>query len=254
MIASITKARMAMSSLSKETLELIADWAEILTVALALGSAVCGIVLLMANRPLKRMAEQESLEEHRKTAEAQATAALANERASKLESDNLSLKTDLEHAKAESAKAQLQLRQYVDHKAGPRRLNREKFLEHLKGKPVGRVLILHKPEDMEAYGFANQIAACLTDAGWTVRGVTTFSTGGRGPRQSAIPAEVFHGGAFGSGVTIKCNDPRPTDDNTALNALSDALVTGRDGGGDLEIVCNPDLSDGMFEIVIGQRK
>lgn len=66
-----------MSSLPKEALEFIADWAEIFTVVLALASAVCGIVLVMANKPLKRITERETQEERQKTAKAQEEAATA---------------------------------------------------------------------------------------------------------------------------------------------------------------------------------
>lgn len=49
-----------MSPLSKETLESIADWAELLTVVLALASAFCGIVLVVANKPLRKIGKAEN--------------------------------------------------------------------------------------------------------------------------------------------------------------------------------------------------
>jgi len=72
-----TKARIAMSSLSKETLELIADWAEVLTVVLALASAFCGIVLVIANKPLRKIEARENLTLQGDVAKAQADAAKA---------------------------------------------------------------------------------------------------------------------------------------------------------------------------------
>jgi hypothetical protein len=76
-ITSSAKAKPAMSSLSKETLELIADWAEILTVVLALASAFCGIVLVIANKPLRKIEAHENLVLQREVAKAQADAAKA---------------------------------------------------------------------------------------------------------------------------------------------------------------------------------
>lgn len=231
-----------MSLSSKETLESIANWAEWLSAIFGILAAIAVVILVLVNKPLKKFAEREAAE--------------ANARALRFESDNLALRTDLEKAKAETAKAQLDLRQYIDQKANPqRRLERDKFLDVLKGKPSAKVTILCKPEDMEAYRFANEISACLATAGWDVIGITPFASGGRGPRQAAIPAEVYQGGAFGTGVTVKCKNARPTDrENSAIEALATALTIGREGGGDLEVKEHPDLPEGFFQIVIGQRK
>ena len=73
---------------------------------------------------------------------------LVNNRLSLLQSrelEDFKLKSQEEQqktaaAQAEAAKAQLELRRYIDHvdrKAGPRRLDREKLLEQLNGKPIG---------------------------------------------------------------------------------------------------------------------
>ncbi len=246
-----------MSLSSKESLDAIANWAEWLSAIFGILAAISVIVLVFVNKPLKRIAEHEAQAERDKTAAFQSVAAQANERSLKLEAGNLALKTDLEKAKAEAAKAQLELRRYIDHvdrKAGPRRLDREQFLETLRGKPTGIALIQYKPEDAEAFQFATQICAMLKTAGWDAREPTTFPAG-RGPRQTAVPSEFTYGGAFGSGVTIRCKNPRPeVREKSATGALVDAMLFAREGGGDLEVVGDPLLPENVFQIVIGQKK
>jgi hypothetical protein len=177
------------------------------------------------------------------------------ERAERLESENLSLRTDLEKAKTEAAKAQLELRRYIDHvdrKAGSRKLDRERFLEQLKDKPTGKAFITYKPEDMEAYQFAMRISSLLQTAGWNALGPMPF--GGRNPRHTAVPFEVMHGGAFGVGLTIKCKNPHPEiGEDSAVGALVDALTMATAGGG-VEVAGNPGLQENAVEIVIGQKK
>jgi hypothetical protein len=84
---SSTKASTAMSSLSKETLELIASWAEILTVVLALASAFCGIVLVIASKPLKKIEARENEVLQGKVTDAQIGLGVQQERAAKAEKE-----------------------------------------------------------------------------------------------------------------------------------------------------------------------
>lgn len=212
-------------------------------------------VIARIARQFDAYAEADTARALERGAKAEETAALANERASHLESANIALRTELETAKAESAKAQLQLRQYIDHKAGPRRLNRDKFLELLRPAPPAKAIVYFKPEDVEAYQFAVSICRNLRTAGWEVLGPTTFALVGRGPRQPVVPSELSQGGAFGSGVTVRYREhSRELGENTTVEALCRALTEGREGGGDLEGVSDPSLRDGLFQIVIGQKK
>jgi hypothetical protein len=188
---------------------------------------------------------------------------LVNNRLSLLQSrelEDFKLKSQEEQqktaaAQAEAAKAQLELRRYIDHvdrKAGPRRLDREKFLEQLNGKPIGLAVIRYKPEDTEAFNFATAIGANLSTAGWTVMGPQPFPSF----RQNR-PSEFVHGGAFGSGVTIRCKNPpkEAFGDNTAAGALIDALMMGCENlSSGFEVGADPFLKENEVHIIIGQKK
>ena len=173
------------------------------------------------------------------------------------ELDDFKLKFEEEQGKTaaaqeKAAKAQLELRKYIDQKAGPRRLDREKFLEQLKGKPIGLAVIRYKPEDTEAFNFATAIGANLSTAGWTVMGPQPFPSF----RQNR-PSEFVHGGAFGSGVTIRCKNPpkEAFGDNTAAGALIDALMMGCENlSSGFEVSADASLKENEVQIIIGQKK
>jgi hypothetical protein len=64
-----------------------------------------------------------------------------------------------------------------------------------------------------------------------------------------------YGGAFGSGVTIKCKNPHPeVGEDSAVGALVGALTIAAEGRGGVEVAANSDLSEKAVEIVIGQEK
>jgi hypothetical protein len=80
-------------------------------------------------------------------------------------------------AQKEAADAQLALKGYVEQVAtqtSSRRLDNDVFVKELKGKPKGSVRIWYKPEDDEAYMFAQQVYRWLGTpldsggAGWEV--------------------------------------------------------------------------------------
>jgi hypothetical protein len=201
-------------------------------------------------RRLNAYAEADTARALERAAKAEGAAALANEKASKLESDNITLRTDLERAFADSASAELQLRQYIDRKSGPRRINRERFLEMLKGKTTGMVTIWYKPEDVEAFNFANQIFSLLVEAGWNSGGPLPFRT-----VRQIRPSEFVHGGWFGSGVTVKYkNPPVRIGENTAGGALMDAISAGWECCESFDGLQDPALKENEFQIVIGQKK
>jgi hypothetical protein len=239
--------------MSTELWKSIFDWATVILIAL---TVVSGSGALITSSVISRRQEVRTRQFDKDLTSAKTELGKQQERAARLESENLSLKTDLEKAKAEAAKAQLELRRYIDHvdrKAGPRRLDRERFLEQLKDKPTGMAFVTYKPEDMEAYQFATQISSLLQTAGWNAPSPLPF--GGRNPRHTAIPFEVMHGGAFGSGVTIKCQNPHPeVGGNNAVAALVDAVTVATEGRGGVEVVGSRDLRENAVEIVIGQKK
>lgn len=150
-----------MSSLSKETLEFIADWAEVLTVVLAFASAICGVILVIANRPLKRIELLESEHEKQKTADAQRAA----------------------------AQAQLALRRAAEYAATPRRIImdtrivngnndhelRAAALRELSKYAATPAVILYV-QDEEAQILAGDIRAALIKAGWKSVSILSLSS------------------------------------------------------------------------------
>jgi hypothetical protein len=155
--------------MSVESLEFWKNAFEIAGVVLLLLTFIAGAGVLGFSRKLNLVQADKVRQFDKGLTDAKIDLGKQQERAGELESENLSLKTDLEKAKIEAAKAQLELRRYIDHvdrKTGPRRLDRERFLEQLKNKPTGSAFVTYKPEDIEAYQFATAISSMLQTAGW----------------------------------------------------------------------------------------
>ena len=131
------------------------------------------------NKETKRIETEAQKEIARLTAEAEtarADIAKANERAKRLEKDNLTLRKDLETATAESRAKEAKLEE-VTKRQEWRQLPTEKFLrvlrESLEAQGQSQTVFLNQPitvlydgKDSEAENFANQIEAALTGAGW----------------------------------------------------------------------------------------
>jgi hypothetical protein len=155
-------------------------------------------------------------------------------------------------AQKEAAKAQLELRSFIDKiekKSRPRRFDPEKFRENLKGNPTGHIAIWYKAEDIEAFAFARQIHSLLNSAAWQVSPPVPIPTGAEDPDVPNAPAEFVHGGAV-PGLTLRYGQK-----NVAQQALMDALLRSRDvdiavamGG-----VQDPALPENTFLIVVGQK-
>lgn len=236
--------------MSAELWKSVFDWATVIFIAL---TVVTGSGALITGSVINRRQEIRLHQFDRDLTDAKTELGKQQERAASLESSNIELRTDLEKAEAEAAKAQLELRRYIDHvdrKAGPRRLDREKFLEQLKNKPTGMAFVRYKPDDMEAYQFATMISSLLETTGWNILGPQPF--GGKNARHGGVPFEVTYGGAFGSGVTIKCKNPR--DEGTSVKALIDALMCGEATIGGFEVLEDPTLKDDEVHVIIGQKK
>src|SRR5713226_7856908 len=114
---------------------------------------------------------------NKEAGDARRTADNATERAAKLESGNITLRTDLENARAkllseqtrlekeqqktaaaqkEAARAQLAMRSYVDVLAknvNPRTVDGARFVKLLDGRPKASVAIWYEPNDIEAQSF-----------------------------------------------------------------------------------------------------
>lgn len=138
---------MAMSSLSKESLQFIADWAEVLTVVLALASAFFGFVMVFANKPLRKMAELEAKSERIKAAEA--------------------------HAR--ELEAQIKLDQWLAKKVIARFADPQDF-EPLQKFPPGKVDVRYKQGDGEAFMYAQTILQAFRGMHWTAAQIATPTT------------------------------------------------------------------------------
>jgi hypothetical protein len=57
--------------------------------------------------------------------------------------------------------------QELEHKTAPRRIDRLKFLNILKGEPVGTVEIIYGEENPESYVLALDLMGALKQGGWT---------------------------------------------------------------------------------------
>jgi len=132
-----------MSAFSKDALETISSWSEILTAAFGILAAASAVVYLLANRPLRK------IEAHESQLERQATA----------------------RAQKEAAEAQLALSQTLTvfaSRLGDRVLDVGKFVGELKDKPKKIVEIWYKPDDIEAERFSDDIRRALQSIGWPV--------------------------------------------------------------------------------------
>jgi hypothetical protein len=216
------------------------------------------------------------------------SAADANRRANENESSNLRLRTDLEHASAESrskqaelrveqrntaeaqrqaAEAQLALKQHTEEieKRQNWRLiaNPEKFLRYLKGKPKRKVELLYNPNDTESYMFAVQIRDWLgagykgSGAGWDVAEPKAIPPVGGNERLANAPPQIRYGSMTGAGITFVLRaQPAPgSDDQAALQALMVAL--GSSIGLPAVILGEREdrtVPEGTIVVVIGQRQ
>lgn len=157
------------------------------------------------------------------------------------------------------AAAQTQRLEYTRAKAGPRQLDKVAFSNALHGKPVGTVQILYKPNDVEAFWFAFEIASCLKVAGWAVSDPVPIPIGSGdnlsfGPD---APPEIRWGIGGLTDVTIKMPVIDFGKPDTAEAALRDALMKGRlnpIGGGAMAFVGDPALPADHFIVVVGQKQ
>ena len=215
------------SQLSKEALERIASWAEILTVLFTMLGALAGVAFVLSTRPLRRMERQQTENERQKTAKAQ----------------------------KEAAEAQLELQkrvEYVRKEAAWRTLS-PRFAEALKCRPKGTAEILYAPEDMEAYTFALQIWHALKNAGWATSDPKPI------PHEGGIPGSLRNAPAqlrYGGGGPLSMISKRPPHDfgeDTPAGAIWDALRSAIDVNFGFTGETDPTLPEGHFIILVGQK-
>ncbi len=175
-------------------------------------------------------------------------AALANESTAKL-----SLRIEEEARKrAEAENALLQLQQRLQ----PRRLPRETFLNALRDKPKGSVVILYQNEDPEAWWFAIDIAAQLNAAGWTAKNPEPLRPSANRPDMPSVfsmGSSFSVGGVYGGrGVSFAARevDSPPFTRSTPFSALATALDV---SGFGLSTFRDESLPENSFRIIVGPR-
>jgi hypothetical protein len=180
----------------------------------------------------------------------QERAAKADEKASEIEASNIQLKTALEAAKAETAKAQLELQRSVEMTrriAGHRELS-PRFAEALKGKPTGNVDILYAPEDREAYMFAIQIKGALERAEWSTTGPRPI------PQEANMgrPAQNRYG--TDGPLALIANRIIPLEEtDSAAGAIASAVHSALDINWGWVTTTDPTLPDNRFTLIVGQK-
>jgi hypothetical protein len=174
-----------MSSLSKETLELIAGWAEILTVTLALASAACGVVLVYANKPLKVIADRESADAKAALLEQQLR---ADEAAGKL----AGLEEKAAKQQERAAKAELQLETERKERVGLEEavanrviLDQNDSGNRLKAFTGIKVAIVSRANP-EQWKLAGQLSTVAYLANWPVLAMHKFAS-----PDPKVPIKVF---------------------------------------------------------------
>src|SRR5579885_305170 len=213
--------------------------------------------------------------------EAKADAAKANRETEDLRKENLTLRTDLENATAESrakqaelareqaklaveqsktaraqeeaAKAQQALAEKTEEirkKQLPRRVQHDAFVAALKGTRKATAVILYPKNDEEAYGFAFFLMVELHEtAGWNVRLAPIADS--VDPFFSQLPSVIAVGGMHGVTILTKEIKPFPaTGEVSPYAALVKALLAS-----EVEVSAGVDLTlpDDSFRIVVGQK-
>jgi hypothetical protein len=214
-----------MSPVSRELLESVSSWAEVLTFVLTFLAAMSGIVYVLTIKPLRKIEVREVQEERQKTAKAQ----------------------------TEAAQAQLALKQYVDVVAksvNSRRLDSKRFIELMSGKPKGTAEVWYVPNDEEAYEFAFNIHRWLgpEGAGWNILSLKPVSN------EEDPDGRVRKFAS--SGMVMISNKPLTGFDN-APGALRNAISLSVGGWGivgDEWSLENPALSENYVIVVVGHHQ
>jgi hypothetical protein len=203
---------MAMSGLSRETLELISSWAEILTAAFGILAATAAVVYLLANRPLKKLETHDNEVLKGTVSEAQRALLVQQERAdiaagklAGLEQDAADAKTEMAKQQTIAATAERSLLE-LQNRIKPRNLTAKQaadFVEVLRTLPGGTIDFGYTSAGGdETFNFAKQFLPLFKKAGWIARneasianhldvqviGVGILTSGPTGPNPAVPPA------------------------------------------------------------------
>lgn len=205
-----------MSALSRQTLELISSWSEVLGAVFGILAATSVVVYVLANKPLRAIEARENLQLRTDLENATATA-----RSKQAELEVEQQKTA--KAQEEAAKAQTVLAQSLTRfarRSGHRIADFGKLVDAFKDKPKKTLEIRYKADDTEAENFSHDIDRAFQHIGWTVsvrplkagetlggmaldelKGTTVFSRKAEEERAFVMPflqASPFGGQAIGT--------------------------------------------------------
>jgi hypothetical protein len=176
-----------MSGLSRETLELIASWAEMLTAAFGILAATAAVVYLLANKPINKLEAHDREVLHGTVVEAQGALLVQKERADIAAGKLAGLEQDVANAKTEMAKEQTRAATAerslleLQEKLRPRHLSPEQkkaIGDALKGFPPQQVNIFAVVGTTDGTTFGLELATAINSGGWTAKFLGVESSGG----------------------------------------------------------------------------
>lgn len=134
----------------------------------------------------------------------------------------------------------------------------QKFLDSLKAKPTGSVVIMYQPDDVEASVFASYLSGHLFSSGWKVNSpvpippdLVTPNLRGSAAFLRTLPAVIRVGGQP-TGISIVANsidDLRPAKP-TPLSALVEAFSA---CGVSTGLSINQELETNAFWLIVGPK-
>ena len=207
-----------MSLPSKETLESIAVYAEWLSAIFGILAAISVVVLVLVNKPLKKMAEREAADERTKAVAA--------------------------HTK--ELEAQLKLDQWLSKRVLAREAQPKDF-EYLKRFPNMHASVEYKKGDGESFMYAQTILSALAGIGWIVpvRSIPTDRHPVGLNNSDPIIGNFVLARHLPHGQDVIMQMNLPASQKSALFLLSDAVK-----GKPLE---NPLIPENEFVIVVGEH-
>lgn len=148
-------------------------------------------------------------------------------------------------AKQKQTEAELSLEE-LRQRQEPRRLNFDVFVNTLRDKPKGKVLILYQPNDLEAYSLAIELFGALHAAAkWEVVDIPQPAPqAARGTPPILTPGVIIE-----ARDTMQAVRPYPEAD-TPLRALNDALFNSL---GRVNVSLDESLPDNFFRVLVGPK-
>jgi hypothetical protein len=226
-------------------------------IALTIFSALTVLASIAQYFVGNKLAEAYKSDSDLQSTEAKTIGANANERAEKLENENLLLKTNLktleiEVAEAKTKQAEAEIKaSFAADRVGGRFIDGIAFTESLKILPKFKGEILYNPEDLEAYTLASSIYISLVSAGWLLRPIRPVLEKDADLKlnDTGLPL-LARVGAFSDGYSGICvfSKKRTKDIVKFSTLLADALSSPISNTDE-----DPKLEEGVIRIIIGPR-